>query len=289
MKGLVFWVEGSIGTDQELWQEPLRWLCEALSETFPLWLLRWYWSPTVPTYEMDIWDGRGREVTFWGAWKSKDILRYLTQYWNLEDFMPIIIVKVSSWRAFPLLYWKKRFRIPVVEFFSGEGGTGHWPHSGLRQEPISGAERLLIPVDASSADMAYRIGSALIERGWSVLFTGWARGVTPFRQLHSRYPRQVSIHLGLSWLEVESLLDTCKAVVLPAPRPLLLALGWGMPIFYPGNVPWKSEGVYAYNDLEGLSALARRTDLSIPPRKTALELVSDWRAWYEPLSTGLPA
>ncbi len=287
MKGLVFWVEGPIGTNQELWQEPLRLLCEALSETFPLWLLRWHWNNTSPTYEMNIWNGRGREITFWGAWKSKDIVRQITQYWQLEGFWPTIIVKVSSWKANPLLYWKKRFRIPVVELFSGEGVIINWPHSGLRQGPVSGANRLLIPVDAASADMAYRIGGALLEKGWSILFTGWARRVTPFRQLHSRHPQQVSIHLGLSWLEVESLLDTCKAVVLPAPRPLLLALGWGIPVFYPGMAPWESEGVYAYNGLEDLSMLAKRTDLFIVPRKTAPEIASDWTKRYEALSTGL--
>ena len=286
MRGLVFWVDGPVGTHQELWQEPLRLLCEALSETFPLWLLRWHWNDTTPTYEMDIWDGRGREITFWGTWKNKEIVRHLTHYWELEGFIPTIIVKVFSCRSYPLLYWKKRFRIPVVEFFSAEG-IGHWPHSGLRHEPIPGTRRLLIPVDAASADAASRMGSALIEKGWSILFTGWARRVTPLRQLHSRHPQRVSIHLGLSWLELESLLDTCKAVVLPVPRPLLMALGWGMPVFCPEPAPWGSEGVYTYNNLEDLLALATKGNLSITPRKTAPEIVSEWVRWYETISTGL--
>jgi len=286
MRGLIFWVEGPVGMDQELWQEPLRLLCEALSETSPLWLLRWHWNDTTPTYEMDIWDGRGREVTFWGAWKTKEIFRHLTHYWHLEDFTPTIIVKVFSWSSHPLLYWKKRLRIPVVELFSGEG-IRNWPHSGLRQEPVSGAKRLLIPVDPGSADAAYDVGSALIEKGWSILFTGWARTVTPFRRLHSRHPERVSIHLGLSWLEVESLLDTCRAVVLPAPRPLLLALGWGMPVFYPGTAPWRSEEVYTYNDLEELSTLAKGANLSTTLQKTAPEIASDCIKWWEALSTGL--
>ncbi len=286
MKGLVFWTEGPAGMAEELWQEPLRFFCEALSETFPVWLLRWYWNHTVPAYHMEIWDARGREITFWGTWKSQEIAHLLTHYWHIEGFMPVMIVRVCSQKTQPLLYWKKHFRIPTVELFSAEG-IRHWPHSGLGQEPVSGTKRLLIPLDAGSAEKAYQIGSVLLERGWSILFVGWARSVTPFRYLHSRYPKQVAIYLGLSWLELEGLMDTCKAVVLPAPRPLLMALGWGMPVFYPGPPPWEAEGVYSYNTPEELLSLLARPDLSASAQKTPAEIASAWIREYEGISTRL--
>jgi len=288
MRGLVFWVEGPVGIAFELWQEPLHLLSEAISERLPVWLLRYYRSETTPAYEMEIWDSRGRTITFWGAWKSKKILHFVESYWQAEGFIPGVIVKVSAPLTSFLVRWKKRFRIPVVDFGSGEG-LCRWPHSGLPRVHRAEAKRLLLPLNRSSSEAAHRIGSFLLERGWSVLFTGWAQESTSFRRLHSQYPHRVGIYLGLSWLDVESLLEGCWAVILPAPIPSLLGLGWGRPVFYPGALPWEGPGLYTYQGVEELLASLRGAQLTPTPLFSPAQLASRWIEWYESLLVGNPS
>ncbi len=278
MKGLVFWVEGPIHTAWELWQEPLRMLCEALSESLPIWLVQWHSHTTAPAYQMAIWNGYGREIIFEGAWKSRKIIRLLSDYWYMEEFRPALIVHVYAEGASLVSRLKKRFGAPVMEL---SDRMRWWPYSGFSSELAAEWRRLVIPVDGKSQQAAYRIGSAALEKGWSVLFTGWAWAVTPFRRLHSRYAERVSIHFGLSWMELEGLLGRCKAVVLPSSRPLVFALGWGLPVFYPGPLPWEMVGAYSYSSLDELWTFLAQHDLSAIPQRTLPEIVAEWIRWYD--------
>lgn len=90
----------------------------------------------------------------------------------------------------------------------------------------------------------------------------------PLRKLHSRHPKHVAIYLGLSWLDVESLLDTCQAVILPAAQPLLLALAWSKPVFYPDPLPWDAPGLYPYESIENLLARLHTSQLATPSPHT---------------------
>jgi len=282
MRGLVFWVEGNLSTASELWQEPLRLLCEALSEYLPVWLLRYYQHSSTPAYEMAVWDGQGREITFWGAWPSTQLCQVVESFWQAEAFVPTTIVNIASSKAKCPTRWKRRFKAVIGDFFSAAGRQ--WPHSGLPQVPLSGSNRLLLPVNTHSIEAAYNLGKRLLEAKWSLLFTGPAAESTPLRKLHSRYPKHVAIYLGLSWLDVESLLDTCQAVILPAAQPLLLALAWNKPVFYPGPLPWDAPGLYPYESIEDLLARLHTSQLPTPSPPTPTQLAPQWLTWFKNLS-----
>jgi len=285
MKGLLFWVEGNLGRAFELWQEPLNLLCEALSEHLPVWLLRYYQHPSTPAYEMVIWDGRGREITFWGAWPGKQLCHVVETLWEAEGFVPTAIVSITPSHTKCLTRWKSRFKAAIIDFLSAEGGR--WPHSGFPQLSLSNANRLLIPIDNHSLKAARNLGKGLIEAGWAPLFVGWAAAITPLRQLHSHYPKHVTLHLGLPWLDVESLLDTCQAVVLPAAQPLLLALPWGKPVFYPGPVPWDAPGLYPYESVANLIKRLQEGKLVPSPCPTSSQIAQLWAKWFATLSQEL--
>jgi len=283
MKGLVFWVEANLGSASELWQDPLRLLSEALSEHLPLWLIRFYRHHSAPAYEMAIWNGRGREITFWGNWSSSRLSQVVEAFWQAEEFMPAAIVHIASQKTECPARWKRRFKSVMVDFLSA-AGRPQWPHSGLPQVPIAGKNRLLIPVNSYNLKTAHELGRHLLGAGWSLLFTGWAAETTLLRRLHSHHPRHVTIYLGLSWLDIESLLDTCQAVVLPTAQPLLLALPWGKPVFYPGLLPWDAPGLHPYEGVEDLLAHlpTRKLPYAAPP--TPAQIAAQWVKWLEKLS-----
>lgn len=125
MRGLVFWVEGSLSTASELWQEPLRLLGEALSEYLPVWLLRYYRHSSAPAYEMAVWDGQGREITFWGAWPTTQLYQIVESLWQAEAFVPTTIVNIASSETKYPTRWKRRFRTVIVDFFLRQADNGH--------------------------------------------------------------------------------------------------------------------------------------------------------------------
>ncbi len=260
MKGLAWLLPADLATHADLAAEPMFYLAQALSAHVPIWTISWHPLPVAPGYHLRFWDAQGRGIVFWGQWPLSKLRTEIETYWQMEGFVPQVVLS-TAWGGRLVHRWQQRFGARVIEW--GRDLAFQLPGTGLgERSPASRQGSIAIPAEPFTINASLQLAADLLAAQQNVLLVGHALSATPFRNFAHAHLHRVKLALGLSWSEIESVLDQAKVVALASPSPLLARLSWGRVVAYPE--PIDLPGAFHYESVAALLEMLKGSELPSP-------------------------
>ncbi|MEN3040296.1 MAG: hypothetical protein ABDH66_01985 [Bacteroidia bacterium] len=269
MPNLVWLLSAAPSTDYDILGEALEALTKALSEQLSIWGISW--NPHLPgrTYELHIWNGRGRLIGFQGQWRLTSIAEQMEQIWRLEGFLPHLVLHCRiPWRRKLIRRWQRRFGVqalPATPFPSEPPlllAGGYEAELLLNSEP----QTIALFVQREGAAEAAFLADLLALEKYQIVILGTPREATPLRAAHARFPDRIHLRLGAPWMETVLYLLRSRAIIAvgkPFGEEVLLQVG--RPWIVPAQHPLSGYAQASYDRIESVPAILQ--EKSLPSQK----------------------
>ncbi|MCS6894900.1 MAG: hypothetical protein NZZ60_01970 [Bacteroidia bacterium] len=280
MPNLLWLLSAAPSTHYEILGDVLEELVRAISEEVSIWGISWNTKLPGRSYEMHIWNGRGRLVGFQGNWSISQITEKVEHIWKLEGFQPdTILHSQSSWGKKLTRRWSRRFSAKVIPGFPFATTPPLYLAGGYSQDFLFSSDPSVVSlfVQREGAQEAAFLADLLALEKYQVIIVGTPKEATPLRSVEARFPSRVYLRLSSSWMDTALYLMRSEAVIAvgkPFGEEILIQVG--RPWIAPAEHPLSAHAHATYDQIESIPALLRGA-LSRPAALTIEEFMQRLR------------